>query len=96
MNPPQALVAVTVTPAFLVHRICISGDIVALVEPTMDGSMVKVKVPGTCETTHVVSTVPATVPAGRYAIMDPPPARVQLIVKTMSTPFACRPEIAFK
>jgi hypothetical protein len=35
-----------VTGLFLVHLICMSGEIVALVVPEMEGSMLKVNVPG--------------------------------------------------
>lgn len=78
-NPPQELAADTVTLLFLEHFICISGVIVALVEPTTDGSMLKVIVPGICETEHVLITVPLTLPIGSVAVMDPGGA-VQLMV----------------
>ena len=84
LAPPQPLAAVMVTPAFFVHWICMSGVIVALVEPATDGSMLKAKVPADCETTHVFITVPLTLPAGSVAIIDPPPACVQLIVNVIA------------
>ena len=80
-KPPQALDADTVTLLFLVHVNSISGEIVALVEPTTDGSMLKVSVPGDCETAQVLITVPLTLPIGSVAVMDPAPGAVQLMVR---------------
>ena len=49
-----------------------SGEIVALVVPTTDGSMLKVNVPGDCDTMHVFMIVPLTPPIGIVATRDPP------------------------
>jgi hypothetical protein len=72
-----------------------SGEIVALVVPVTDGSMLKVNVPGAWETVHVFITVPLTPPAGIVAMIAPPPACDQLMVNVMDCLFVYKPPGAF-
>ena len=85
--PPHALEEVMLMLAFFVHLICMSGEIEALVVPDIDGSILKVNIPGDCETAHMLITEPLTLPSGIFALIDPPPPNIQLMVIFISALF---------